>query len=94
METMDTPSNVNPSKSLLGNPFSNSFAWYRDMWMDRKMIIEVTEKHREMSEAMAKISKAGRYSRIGLPVISLVPPGTVVVLMIGSKIVKSKTAFG
>lgn len=40
--------------------------------------MDVTEEHSAMSEAMAKMSKAGKFSRVGLPVISLMPPGTVV----------------
>lgn len=78
METIDTKSNVNPSKSLLGNSFLKSFSWYRDMRMDRNMTMDVTEEHRAKSDEMAKMSKTGKFSRVGLPVTSLMPPGTVV----------------
>lgn len=38
----------------------------------------VTEKQRATSDAMANASKAGWFSRVGLPLSSLMPPGTVV----------------
>ncbi len=40
----------------------------------------VTEKHSATSDVMAKTSNAGWFSRVGVPLSSLMPPGTVVEL--------------
>ncbi|PON94970.1 hypothetical protein TorRG33x02_091690 [Trema orientale] len=78
MDAMDTNSDVSPTKSFLGRSLPKSLSWYRDVRIARNMTTEVTEKHKATSDEMAKTSKAGLPSRVGLPLVSLVPPGTVV----------------
>ncbi|TQD78508.1 hypothetical protein C1H46_035937 [Malus baccata] len=78
MVVIDTNSDVSPTKSFLGRSLPKSFSWYRDVKMDRNMTMAVTEKQRATREAMAKMSKAGWFSRVGVPLSSLMPPGTVV----------------
>ncbi|KAK9945238.1 hypothetical protein M0R45_010763 [Rubus argutus] len=45
--------------------------------MARNINRDVTEKHRATRDAIAKMLKAGWFSKVGLPFSSLVPPGTV-----------------
>ena len=45
--------------------------------MARNVISAVTEKQSARSEVMANSSNAGWPSKVGLPVCSLLPPGTV-----------------
>ena len=47
------------------------------MRIERKKTKAVTEKQRATKEETAKVSKAGLSSRVGVPLSSLTPPGTV-----------------
>ncbi|TQD78509.1 hypothetical protein C1H46_035938 [Malus baccata] len=78
MEDIETNSDVNPTKSFLGRSLPKSFSWYRDVKMARNMTMAVTEKQRATREAMAKMLKAGSFSRVGFPLALLMPPGMVV----------------
>ena len=59
MEAMDTNSEVEPSKSLLGKLVPKSFSWYLNVRMARNMTKEVTEKQSATRDEMAKQSNAG-----------------------------------
>ena len=78
IDAMDTKSEVNPSRSFLGKSLRKSFSWYREVRMARNKNKAVTEKHRATSEVTAKTSNAGCVSRVGVPLLSLIPPGTAV----------------
>ena len=80
MEAIETSNDVKPSKSFLGRSLPKSFSWYRDVKMERNMTKAVTEKQSATSDDMAKTSNAGWFSRVGVPLSCLTPPGTVVEL--------------
>ena len=56
---------------------AKSFSRYVEVSIEKKNDKAVIEKHRATNDEMAKILKAGSFSRIGLPLCSLRPPGTV-----------------
>lgn len=45
--------------------------------MDKNNTTAVTEKQRAIRDDIAKISKPGSFNRVGMPVLSSTPPGTV-----------------
>ena len=77
MEAIDAKRHVKPRRSFLGKSMAKSFSWHRDVRIERKKTNAVIEKQRATKEAMAKASNAGLSARIGLPVFSSRPPGTV-----------------
>lgn len=77
MAAMDTKRDDNPSNSFLGRSLRKSFTWYLEVRMARNMTTEVTEKQRATSDEIANMRNAGWRSSMGLPLSSLMPPGTV-----------------
>ena len=75
---MDKKSEVKPNSSFLGRELRKSFSWYLEVRMARNKNKAVTETHSATSEEMAKMSNAACFSRIGVPLFSLTPPGKVV----------------
>ncbi|TQD77301.1 hypothetical protein C1H46_037167 [Malus baccata] len=75
---MDKKSVVKPTKYLIGSSFPNAHSGSRDSSMDRNMAMDMTEEHNARRDEMANTSKAAWFSRIGLPVASLMPPGNAV----------------
>ncbi|QCD76912.1 hypothetical protein DEO72_LG1g533 [Vigna unguiculata] len=59
---------------LPGKILPKSRSSYRDVSIERKITIEVTEQHRAMRDEMAKALNSGLYPRVGVPKSS----GTVV----------------
>lgn len=77
MEAIDAKRDVRPSKSFRGNPIEKSLSSYLEVRIERKKTREVTEKQRAVSDEMVKAPNADSSLRIGSPVFSLSPPGTV-----------------
>ncbi|KAM3736612.1 hypothetical protein ACB098_10G177200 [Castanea mollissima] len=78
IDPMETKSNVRPSRSFLGTWLPKSFCWYWEVSMVRNKNKAMIEKNRATSEAIANNVNAGCSTRIGMPLRSLIPPGTVV----------------
>ena len=70
-------SDIKPSRSFLGKSIAKSSSWYRDVGIDRKNTRAVTEEQRATSDEMAKMLNVGFPSKVGTPIPSLTPPGTV-----------------
>ena len=76
MAEMDIKRDDNPHSNFVGKSLPKSFSWCLDVRMARNMTTAVTEKHRAMRDEMEKTLKAGCFSRVGVPLPSLTPPGT------------------
>lgn len=76
-EAIEVKSDVNPRRSFLGKSTAKSFSWFREVRIERKKTRAVTEEQRATSEEIAKALNAGSYSKVGCPLPSLIPPGTV-----------------
>ena len=74
---METKRDDKPSNSFLGRSLRKSLTWYLEVRMARNMTTEVTEKQRATSDEIANMRNAVWRSSIGLPLSSLIPPGTV-----------------
>ena len=76
---LPTPINndVKPRIGFLGKVMAKSFSRYLEVRIERKNDKAVTEKHKATNDEMAKVLKAGSFSRIGLLLCSLRPLGTV-----------------
>ncbi|CAL1354149.1 unnamed protein product [Linum trigynum] len=77
MEAMERKSDVKPQISFRGSDLAKSLWSKREVRMVRKVTSDVTDKQRATNDVMAKTLKAGSCSRTGVPVSSLLPPGTV-----------------
>ena len=77
IEKMDTNSELKATNSFTGNFLKKSEGCFREVRMERNMMSAVTEKQSAISEEIAKISNPGCPSKVGLPVLSSLPPGTV-----------------
>ena len=77
MVAMEMKSVVSPIISLFGNDCRKSSSAYREVRMDRKIKIEVTEENRANASDTAKTINDLCCMNIGLPVLLLLPPGTV-----------------
>ena len=77
IDATDMKSEVNPSGSFLGKLLRKSFSRYLQVRIARNENKAVTEKHRATNEVTAKTSNAGYVSKVGEPLLSLIPPGIV-----------------
>ena len=70
-------SNMKPNVSFLGSEARKSSSSKGDVRMERNVTTEVKEQVKERTSRAVKDMKRGEWSRIGKPLLSLVPPGTV-----------------
>ena len=75
---MDTKRELNPRRSFNGKFLLKSLDCCLDVSTARNRTSAVREKQSETNEATANTLNEGSPSKVGLPVWSLVPPGTVV----------------
>ena len=76
----DSKREVNPSNSFLGKSLRKSFCWHLEVRITKNVITEVTEKARAIRDETPKIINPGCCSRLGLPLFSIIPPGTLAVV--------------
>lgn len=77
IEAMDMKSELKPRRSFSGKLLRKSLTFFREVSMARNIINAVMEKQSAASDVMANNSNAGWPSKVGLPVLSSLPPGTV-----------------
>ena len=78
IDPMDTKSNVMPSRSFFGTLLRKSFSWYWVVRMVRNKNKAKIEEQRATSVEAANKLNAGCFTKIGMPLLSMRPPGTVV----------------